>query len=300
MQCLSFSCRLVLSFIWMSTLILTIAPHTLHAAPAMLTSDATLRAERYVDSKILAKLAKGSDVDTLQSQAGWVQVRSGSTTGWLRAGQLSGTASAVHAREDGRSGAGNVMAISGIRSMPRASSNASVALSAIDRQRDPARSVSVTMRKSVFRIGRDGLDFSVTSSHDGYLYLIMLGSDNKSLYLLFPNDLDQNNVIKAGTALKLPRRKWEILAQGPAGIDKMLAVVVESPRDLKTLDNKKVGPFLATLTDADGQANLQWLLGTSTGLASNACRDMPQATKTGVEQKCGNTFGSALVDIVEK
>jgi hypothetical protein len=284
----------------MSALILALAPLALHAAPATLTSDATLRAERYVDAKALARLAKGSAVETLQSQAGWVQVRIGSTTGWLRASQLSGAASAVNAQEDGRSGAGNVLAISGIRSMPPASSDAGAALSAIDRQRDPARSVSVTMRKPVLRVGRDGLDFSVTSSHDGYLYLIMLGSDNKSLYLLFPNDLDQDNVIKAGAALKLPRRKWEILAQGPSGTDKMLAVVVESPRDLKTLGNKKAGPFLATLTDADGQANLQWLLGTSTGPASNACRDRQQTAKADVEQKCSGTFGSALVDIVEK
>jgi hypothetical protein len=300
MQRLFSSRRLALSSMWIRVILLVIAPLGVHAAPATLANGVTLRAERYVDSKMLTRLAKGSAVETLQSQAGWVQVRAGGTVGWLRASQLVGTATAVNAKEDGRSGTGNVLAISGIRSMPRASPNAGMALSDVDRQRDPTRSVSITMRKPVLRVGRDVLNFSVASSHDGYLYLIMLGSDNKSLYLLFPNDLDQDNLIKAGTALQLPRKKWEILAQGPSGVDKMLAVVVESPRDLKTLGSKKAGPFLTMLTDVDGQANLQWLLGTSTSPASNSCRDRPQTAKTDIEQKCGDTFGSTLIDIVEK
>ena len=42
------------------------------------------------------------------------------------------------------------------------------------------------------------------SSHDGYVYLVMLGSDRRSFHLLFPNGLDRDNAPNAGSPLVLP------------------------------------------------------------------------------------------------
>ena len=61
------------------------------------------------------------------------------------------------------------------------------------------------------RIGRDQLQLSVTSSHAGHVYLLMLGSDRKSFYLLFPNGLDGDNRIQAGKPLALPRPDWALM-----------------------------------------------------------------------------------------
>ncbi len=60
-------------------------------------------------------------------------------------------------------------------------------------QRDAKRRVQVTLSKDKLKIGQDALDFMVQSDRAGYVYVAMAGSDNKSMYLLFPNDLDQNN-----------------------------------------------------------------------------------------------------------
>ncbi|MBI1891549.1 MAG: caspase family protein [Burkholderiales bacterium] len=177
---------------------------------------------------------------------------------------------------------------------------ASAALDDIYAQRDARRKVSINLRNSALRIGKDNLDFSVTSSHDGYVYLIMLGSDDKSYYLLFPNELDQDNAISAGQTLKLPRKKWQITAQGPAGTDRMLAVVAESPRDLSLLGNAKEGPFITTLTDPKGRANLQWLTGTSVNQGDADCSNGGRQRGLSIATKCSNAFGAAVADIIEK
>lgn len=176
---------------------------------------------------------------------------------------------------------------------------ASAALSDIHAQRDARRRVTIK-HNSPLRIGTDMLDLSISSSHDGYVYLIMLGSDDKSYYLLFPNALDQDNAIKAGQTLKLPRKKWQITAQGPAGTDMMLAVVAESPRDLSMLGSGKEGPFLTSLTDVQGRASLQWLTGTSVNQGDADCSSGGRQRGLSVAAKCSNAFGAALVDIIEK
>lgn len=167
-------------------------------------------------------------------------------------------------------------------------------------QRDARRKVTVRAKSNVLRIGQDKLDLSVTSSHDGYLYLILLGSDNRSFYMLFPNDRDNDNAIKAGQTLRLPRPDWMITAQGPAGTDRMLAVVAESPRNLGLLGNARSGPFLQTLTDSDGRANLQWLLGSSIDQATADCSNGGRARDGAIASKCSDAFGAALAEIVEK
>jgi hypothetical protein len=153
-------------------------------------------------------------------------------------------------------------------------------------QRDPRRGVTLKLASERLAIGKDRLDLSVTSSHAGYLYLVLLGSDQHSFYLLFPNDMDGNNAIRAGETLRLPRPAWRITAQGPAGTDRLLAVVAASPRKLSMLGTGRAGPFLQSLTDANGRSTLSWIMGTAD------CR-------AGQNGACSDAYGAARADVFE-
>jgi hypothetical protein len=172
------------------------------------------------------------------------------------------------------------------------------ALADILAQSDPRRQVTVTAPARMLKIGKDALDLTVTSSHAGYVYVVLLGSDNKSYYMLFPNDRDGDNHIKAGESVKLPRPNWRITAQGPAGTDRMLVVVSATPRDLSQLGGNKAGPFVYDLTDAGGRARLQWLLGTSASLSSPQCQ--PGAVRdAAAAERCSDAFGAVITEFHE-
>ncbi len=81
-------------------------------------------------------------------------------------------------------------------------------LEQIHGQRDGKRSVTVTATPERLRIGADALGLRITASHAGHVYVAMLGSDGKSLYQLFPNQLDTANRIEPGQTLVLPRSRW--------------------------------------------------------------------------------------------
>lgn len=142
---------------------------------------------------------------------------------------------------------------------PGASAASLATLREIAAQADPRRKVSVTPSRATLRIGRDSLGLSLRSSHDGYVYLVLLGSDGKSFYVLFPNGLDADNRIAANQELTLPRPEWRFVANGPAGTDHVLALVTETPRDLSALSLAKpdaAAPFTYALSDLAGRAAL--------------------------------------------
>ncbi len=129
----------------------------------------------------------------------------------------------------------------------------------IEAQRNPRRKVEVTLSKPTMKIGKDALELTVRSSHDGYVYLVMLGSDAKSFYVLFPNGLDAENKIKANQTLRLPRPDWKLMAQGPAGTNQLLVVVSDTPRDimaLRQLPSTSAAPFTFSLNDLPGREAL--------------------------------------------
>jgi hypothetical protein len=169
-------------------------------------------------------------------------------------------------------------------------------LGQIHAQRDTKRRVGVTTTSDQLKIGVDSLDFALTSNEPGYVYVAMLGSDKRSLYLLFPNELDQANRIERNTTMLLPRDKWRIQASGPAGTDQLLVMVSDGPRDLSSLRGGRAGPFSKPLTDTQGLAQLQWLLGTST--SSNASCGVDSQSKAGAG--CSDAFGSALITLHER
>lgn len=178
---------------------------------------------------------------------------------------------------------------SGQTSTPAA---AAPALRQIFQQRDGKREVRVSLDRKALRIGRDRLGFSVQSSHAGYVYVALAGSDRKSLYLLFPNEADGDNRIEPGRTLELPRPRWNITASGPPGRNDMLVVVTDRPRDLSVLAGRKAGPFLMSLDDAHGRSRLGALL-------SMPGESLRPDCGPGAPARCSDAFGAALLTIDE-
>jgi len=150
---------------------------------------------------------------------------------------------------------------------------ASVAtLKDIEAQRNPMRKLDIKLAKKTLKINQDYLDLQIKSSHDGYLYLVLLGSDKKSFYMLYPNKLDRNNRIQAGKVINLPNKTWQIKSAGPAGVNNILVMVADSERDLKTLEafgTDKNSPFVFALNNLSGRsAVINYLTGKSHDSAS--------------------------------
>jgi Caspase domain/Domain of unknown function (DUF4384) len=135
----------------------------------------------------------------------------------------------------------------------------------IESQRNPFRAVNVRASKSSLKINKDFLDLEIRAANDGYLYLILLGSDKKSFYVLYPNKLDSDNFIKANTLVKMPGESWQIRAAGPAGINNVLVMVSDSPRDLSRLGQfgeDPNSPFVYALNTLSGRKNLiEYMIG---------------------------------------
>ena len=170
------------------------------------------------------------------------------------------------------------------------------ALRQVYEQRHAKRTVTVRLRKPELVIGQDHLAFDVKSDRAGYVYAALAGSDGKALYMLFPNDLDQNNRIEAGQTLSLPAANWRIRSSGPQGTNHLLVMVADAPRDLTALGARKAGPFLMSLNDAQGRAQLGTLLTTSKLVSSQACQNARQAAGNAL---CSDAFGAAMTAVKE-
>jgi hypothetical protein len=109
--------------------------------------------------------------------------------------------------------------------------SAASALEDIAAMGDRSYQVRITTAKDSLRIGQDLLDFSVTTNREGYLYILQVGSDGKTFNLLFPNKLDGNNQVSAGTH-RFPRPNWRVRSAGPAGTSYLLAIVSPDKKDL--------------------------------------------------------------------
>ena len=130
----------------------------------------------------------------------------------------------------------------------------------LEQQRDRRQTVGVRLDKPRLRIGQDFLNLQITAPHDGYVYLVMMGSDERSFYVLFPNGLDNNNRVRAGQTLRLPGPTWQLQAAGPAGTNELLVMVTRQPRALGGLQSDASGagsPFVTAAADAEGRQRLQ-------------------------------------------
>jgi hypothetical protein len=166
-------------------------------------------------------------------------------------------------------------------------------------QRDDRRIVTVSMPEPRVRIGRDKVEFTVSSSHPGYLYLLMVGSDGKAFDILFPNQLDRANQVEAGQPLRLPRSNWEVLAGGPPGTTQLLAIVADAPRDFSKLAMKPAGPFSILEANPVSIKDIQLVSTSSATAASEECVDPVARRNLTVARRCSNAFGAAMVAVEE-
>jgi len=165
--------------------------------------------------------------------------------------------------------------------------------------RDDRRTVTLRGGKEAFRIGKDDVDFTLTSSHPGFLYVLMVGSDGKTFDMLFPNQLDNNNAVQAGQSLRLPRANWMVKAGGPAGKNHLLAIVADSPRDFAKMGMVPAGPFSIVPASTSSSKDIQLVTQTSANAESKEC-EAPSAHRTLMVQKnCSNAYGAALMVLEE-
>ena len=167
-------------------------------------------------------------------------------------------------------------------------------------QRDGKRKLRIEVNKRILKIKQDALQLSVTSPKKGFLYVALAGSDQKSLYLLFPNELDTNNAISANQRITLPRRQWRIVAGGPRGKDTVLVLVTDSPRDLSDLTGQAAGPFTKPLLTPDGRSKLQTLITESGNADQKVCQVGGKKRNLIVQAQCSDSFAAAIVEFEER
>lgn len=120
--------------------------------------------------------------------------------------------------------------------------NAAQALHDLRAGADRSMPVQLITARNSLRIGKDFLDFSVTNAQQGYLYLLQVGSDGRTFNLLFPNKIDSNNALPAGTH-RFPRDSWRLRAGGPAGKSHIIAIMSPVKKDLsRDMDASSVFP----------------------------------------------------------
>ena len=97
-----------------------------------------------------------------------------------------------------------------------------------------SRDINVVPVKSgeTFKIG-DKINIKFRSSKDCYLTLLNIGTSGK-LTILYPNALYKDNFIEGGKLFEIPGDEYgfEYQLSGPAGIEKLKAIVTESKINL--------------------------------------------------------------------
>ncbi len=127
-------------------------------------------------------------------------------------------------------------AFSGCASTPTSASTDLLAVvDATVRQADARRGVQLQLSTPAVPVGST-LGLQVRSSAPGYAYVYHVGTDGRSLSLVFPNAQDGANYVSAGSSLQLPRPGWVLRAKGPQGLGYLVAVVAERQQDLRAID----------------------------------------------------------------
>ncbi len=164
-------------------------------------------------------------------------------------------------------------------------------LDALHAARDTGRQVNADVPDRPVRINVDPISFRITSDRDGYLYLLMAGTDARHFYQIFPNALDGRNRIQAGRTMTLPRSSWQMVAGGPPGINEFIALVGSSPRDFARA-GLKTGPVFGEFDDA--AARRLWESITDPALRARAFAGTVDCTRD-----CDEGFGSVRFAVRE-
>ncbi len=158
---------------------------------------------------------------------------------------------------------------------------------------DVKASVTIKPSQKRYRIGQDELEMDIQASSNGFLTLYSIGSSGK-FYQLFPNELDTDNRIVANQPLHLPRDTWSAKSLGPAGINRLLAIVASDPNRFANL-GISVSPF-AKLDNTVENAK-QLLLRSQT--PSKACDSNELLRDFEVQAKCASTYSASFKDVQE-
>lgn len=175
--------------------------------------------------------------------------------------------------------------------------SALAALRDIYNSRDDRRLVTLSSAKPALKIGVDTVDFTLSSREGGYVYLMMVGSDGQTFDLLFPNQIDRNNLIEPGGTMRLPRPSWQLSAEGPPGKNTLLAIVTDNPRDFSAAGLKPSGPF--SQVEAVAAKDIQ-LVTVSAARSTDAECSAAASTRTlAVQKRCSTGYAAALLTIEE-
>jgi len=171
------------------------------------------------------------------------------------------------------------------------------ALQDIYNSRDDRRLVTLTAAKPALKIGVDTVDFTLTSREGGYVYLVMVGSDGETFDLLFPNQIDRNNLIEPGGTMRLPRPAWQLSAEGPPGKNTLLAIVTDNPRDFSSAGLKPAGPF--SVVDAVAAKDIQLVTVGAARPADAECANPASTRNLSIKKRCSTGYAAALLTIEE-
>jgi len=154
---------------------------------------------------------------------------------------------------------------------------------------DARQSVRIELSVPTLRIKKDYLDLKVTSSVGGFLSLFMVGTDG-ALYRLFPNRLDAEQQIKPNVPVSLPRPNWRLKAYGPAGTDRLLAVVAPT-RDRFDGAGLPEGPY--AVVPANAQA--------AKDIVERLIKPIDQCEHRalGVVETCASSYAAGMIDVAE-
>lgn len=164
--------------------------------------------------------------------------------------------------------------------------------------RDDRRQVRLGSDRPSLRVG-ERIRFTLTTSHPGYVYLLMVGTTGQEFDLLFPNRKDSGNFMRAGDTWTLPRPGWGIAAQGPAGKNHLLAIVSDTPRDFSALGMKPTGPFSALKANRMTARDIQLVTALTTPPERPECNLTGGKRTLAVVDECSAGYGADLLVLDE-
>jgi serine/threonine protein kinase len=176
--------------------------------------------------------------------------------------------------------------------------DAAFALRAIGASASADWQVTVNAENETLVIDRDRLSFTVNSSRAGYLYVFMLGTDEASLFQIFPNTVDKANRVAALKPVKLPRTSWSIEAAGPPGRNRLLVLVTEKPQTFSSLGLKPLAAGSQEFAPLDFKKIRSLVKPTTTNEISTLWNCSQDSKAAGQAIKCG-TFGVSEFEVTE-
>lgn len=147
---------------------------------------------------------------------------------------------------------------------------------------------------SSLRVKQDSFHVTVTSSRNGYVYVVYVGSDNREFLKLYPTDSTEPNVLQAGIPFTIPRI-WR--SEGPAGTDLLLVLVSSAPRDLASV----FGRTLAAPATYSNARDLQGSLGGCQLRSTETCARTQSRNLSAVDSAQSGTgnYGASIVAVDE-